>query len=395
MMQGDYEASKAYARQGVDLADRASDLDAKYFALANLGYAEFLHGNLAEAQRIYEDLLSLSGVKEYSPTGRAYGLNNLGEVMMSLGEFERANRLFGEAYTIFKESNQRRGMAFTSNNLASVYVMQAKYTEAYEIYLQAHKINKEIGDRNGMGHSLSALGNAAFYQGNYAEAERYYHESLALRRAMGDKRGIADSLGDLADTALAKLDGSTAEKLYRESLDIRRQIGDVPGEIQVIVWLGMAQHMAGTATVDEIYQSYQQAYAVAEQQDVPFSRLSIQLGLGEAEIYRGNYTEAWQHFRSVLEYALEHRILTLTLVAMSGVAALLSKQGDQIMALEVAALVHDQPRTFMSFRTESSVKKLGEDICCIVSEEAANAAIERGKQRDVYQTVEELLQLEF
>jgi serine/threonine protein kinase/predicted ATPase len=390
MMQGDYESSKEYARFGLKYAKQVDDSSMEFSSLANLGYAEFLQGNYLEARNIYESLHKKAAVVGFSATGQAYGLNNLGEVMQAMGDFETANRLYSEAYALFKAANNRRGTAFTYNNLAGVHVMQGKYEEARAIYEETYRLNKEIGDRSGIGHSLSALGNVAFYLGDYVEARRYYQQSLELRRKMGDRRGVADSLTDLADTDLAEKQYGQAANVYSEALQIRREIGDQQGIVRGMVWLGIAQGMSGVDDA-EVYKLFQDAYELAEQLQNPFSTATVLCGLGEMEFESGKYNEAKERFQEVLRIALKYDLTSLGLFALTGLAAVLEVEGDKEQALEVIALVHRHPRTFITFLTEARVNEMFQRLQTSLDEPVAKDAIQRGENADAEAVAKRML----
>ncbi|MBC8171001.1 MAG: protein kinase [Anaerolineae bacterium] len=391
MMQGEYETAEDYARNAFKLAEERHYAYPRYMSLANLGYAMYLHGNYDDARQIYEQLNNDPDAKDYSSSGRAYGLNNLGEIMQATGEFETANRLYAEAYTMFKATNHRRGMAFTSNNLAGVSTVQGKYEEAQAIYEEAYKLNREIGDRNGIGHSLSALGNVEFYRRNIDGAEYKYRESLAIRRQMGDRRGIADSLHDLGDAALAKHQFIEAEKLYTESLEIRRQISDPTGIVHAMSWLAIAKSMGSEAAQTEAYTLFNEALALSEQISNPYSQATVLIGIGELEFHRGNYAEAQGYFTRVLGAAIDYQVHSVILYLIAAFAALLAAEDEKVRALEMIALVHQQPRTEVTFMTDDRVRSLLQTLQQDLPTEVAEAAILRGQASEVMAVAKALL----
>ncbi|MBC8099566.1 MAG: tetratricopeptide repeat protein, partial [Armatimonadetes bacterium] len=378
---GEYDSAENYAGLGVEYAKRVGNKIAEIYAMANLGYALFLHGNYAEARQIYESMNSPD--LDYAAAGRAYGVNNLGEIMQATGDFEGAHRQFAEAYAMFKSANQRRGMGFTLNNLGGVLTMQGKFDEAKVIYEQAYRINHEIGDRAGLGHSLSALGNVAFYVGDIDEAVRRYTESLMLRRQMGDRRSMADSLLDLGDAALAQEDADGAMQLYSESLAIRRQIGDLYGEVRALVWLGMAQHMSGKVPADEIYALYRYAFELSERLENPFALATVHIAMGEVEIQRGDFAAGWDHYQQAMLGAKQFQLRPLKLVTLIGMAVLLQAHGDGVRALEIAALVKSQPRTMVFFMTDAEIHTIITQQRDQLAPDVFEAALARGVTLDV------------
>jgi len=231
MMLGLYDDSRDLASQALEYArdPKTGVIAPWFFSMGNLGYAEYLRGNLDNAKAIYEETNERALTYNYSPIGLAYGLNNLGEIERELGNLDRAQELFDEAYEIFKRFKNRRGMAFSLNNLGGVLFLVGNIHGAREKFHKSYSLHREVGDLMGTAHSLSLLGNSAVANGEYEEARTYYDEALQIRRGLGSLRGIGESLGDLATVEMNLEDFDRAQELYVEAVQIQNQIGDKQG----------------------------------------------------------------------------------------------------------------------------------------------------------------------
>ena len=295
MMQGDYDKAKYYAKKSIQGLEPGDDFVAYYMGLGNLGYTHYLASELQEARDIYEKLNQPAITDTYSPSGLAYGKNNLGEIVRDMGDFNRAKALFREAFDIFKSTNRKRGMAFTILNLGGVEFMQGDFATARSHYERAYELNWEIGDQYGLAHALSNLGNLASTADEQETAIKKYEDALRIRRNLGDKRGIADSLSDLARTHANIKHFDKAQELIAESLQIRIEIGDRVGQGQAYAGRGIAQLILGE--FDLARADLEKAQVIGEETGYHFIRAQSYVGLGELERMAGHLDKSTSIFQ--------------------------------------------------------------------------------------------------
>lgn len=374
MLQGQLDESAEYARTASQLC--REDLTAYYMAMGNLGYAEYLRGNLEEAKRIYEDINQTAIQDDYSPIGRAYGLNNLGEILRTMGDLGRARTLFEQAYDIFKEYRQQRGMAFTLNNIAGICYVQGEYESAKEMYIKAYQLNREIGDRHGIGHSLSALGNVALNENNLAESRQYFEQSLAMRRELGDMRGIADSLTDLGNVALNDGRYDDAITQYQESLNAYHEIGIKEGTGFAVSGMGIAHWLLNHA--DEAKRLLQEALQLSEEWGNPSVTVRSVVILGQIALKEQDYDMARGYIQRGIRLAHDIKAHLFMLIAVASQGMLEAETGDKVRALELLTLVSRQRLSFaevMRPAIEAYMEALFNDL----SEEHIRDATESSK----------------
>ena len=187
MMQGAYADSIRLAQQARKDAALAEDNGMLYGAIANEGYAEFLQGNNTRAEELYEEALAMDPAY-VSPISRAYGLNNLGEILRALGDADRRGSFLKKPMPYLSPIRIGRGMAFTMNNRGGILFVLSNYVDARKLYQDAYRLHREIGDISRTAHSLSALGNVERLEGEFDQANMCYEESLRLRQNIGDRR---------------------------------------------------------------------------------------------------------------------------------------------------------------------------------------------------------------
>jgi serine/threonine protein kinase/predicted ATPase/Flp pilus assembly protein TadD len=302
MMLGEYDESRANSKEAVEIAPHLGDKEdlIRGNALGNLGYLEFLAGNLNEAKRIYEEMVQNQYTLENSPIGYAFANNNLGEITQAMGDYTQARTLYQVAYDTFKSFRHKRGMAFTSNNLAGVMTIQGRYEDAEELYQKAYRLNKEIGDRGGIGHSLSAMANMALYKRDFETALDCFTQAMNLRRELGDR------------------------------LNYGRNLAEV----------GMMLYMMNR--MDEARPYYEEAEKLADHLNNPMLRSLAYMGVGGIRLFDGDYDEAMRYLREAMSLAAETDFGGMgTMFVIAATAMILAERGMNEKAAQLIGFLEE------------------------------------------------------
>jgi serine/threonine protein kinase/tetratricopeptide (TPR) repeat protein len=389
MMMGDYDKSIENAAKSVESITSKDDRIAYFTGMGNMGYAYYLKGDLRKARELYETVNNDDEVEEYSPSGKAYGRNNLGEILMALGDIKRAQGLFQEAYDIFAHAKQKRGMAFTALNLAGIAFRQADYSKSRELYEEGYALYKDIGDRWGIAQALSNLANVAMSDGKPDVAQQKYQAALTIRRELGEKRGIADSLADLAWVAMTQGEALKSKGLIEESLVIRREIGDKVGEGEALAGLGLGMLFAGE--LKEARKNLEAALKICEETGSAFVRAQVYAGLGQLAEQEGDLDLALQHYKTVLrENNTEDALLSMILWALMGVASIKMKQGDHVAALQMVILILRYPQSYINM-IEENAKRMMNELTAKLDEKTVQTTMTATKSLVLRNFVAELL----
>ena len=204
-----------------------------------------------------------------SPTvGRAGALITAGLASWVLGQFERANDEWAEAYRIAaeleadrelcigafcqglgligfdldtglrwtRESTERsRAVGFTwAQGVASTIdgilnAVAGDLDTAQARYSQALEIQQRIGDEGGAGMSLGGLAQLASGRGDLAGALDLYRQSLAAFEAVGDRAEEARILSEMGWTHLRHDDPALARRYFLDSVQAYTDVASVRG----------------------------------------------------------------------------------------------------------------------------------------------------------------------
>jgi predicted ATPase len=347
---GAYRDESSMLAQAVDLLRRAEPTRENQLALGlALGYlAVSLNwaGLPQAASPLAQEGLSL--VRRLG-TGRVLAL---GHALAFYGgvakDATQARQLLDQGLAIAQEADRPLEVCWILNALGWTALNRGRYNEAEQHWLTFLRIASEIDHRRGQPISLGGLGHAARFRGQYARARAYYAQSLALFRKLGDRGWIARRLNDLGAVTLASGDLEQARARYREALSSSEELTDL----------------------------MQVARALC--------------GLGEVALAAEDIPAARRRCQRVLQVAMADQRANVGREALIPAARLVAHRGEREQAVELVALALCERSSFPGEALHGAEEFLGE-LQSALSPDVYAAAQERGRQRDLWATVEELL----
>jgi len=277
-------------------------------------------------------------------------------IFMSMGgiTYEEANYLESEnfnrkAIQIGKALNNRRSVASSLMYLAGIASQRGQYQEAIEYNHQVLEIWQSIGYKFPAAVTLSNLGILLIRMGNYEEAKERYLEALAINEDIGKQNGIGFSIWGLGDVAFAMGKYEKAKEHYEKTLVIYKNL----------------ENLAGT--------------------NIGF----ILSGLGKVALAMEKEHDAGKLFQEALEIGIGVQSVPLCLNVLLRVSGFLARKEQVECAVEIVSLVANHPQTG-SFIREDAKKKLT-NLEGHLALENFEVAKDRGQERDVQETAEEML----
>lgn len=200
--------------------------------------------------------------------GRSGALRTAGLAWWVLGEFARANELWGESYEEADELNDDHGrctaafclglgllsldldaaLRWTAKSIAQsqatgfawghemalsidgiLRTVAGDLETAHARYSQALDIQRRLGDEEGAGLSLGGLAALAAGQGDLAGALDLYAQALAAFQTIGDRAEEARILDEMAWTSLRRENTADARRSFLDSTRAYADIGSVRG----------------------------------------------------------------------------------------------------------------------------------------------------------------------
>lgn len=252
LQQTQHETALQYAVAALALAQKMDYQPGEANALNVVGVIRFQQGELAQAQGLYEQALTLFralGDRRYvaktlhnlatvydlsgdnaralayfqealaihQATGEvwseALARNSLGFTRLHLRQYQEAEADFTAAETLFMEMNGRWGLAMVWANRCLLAYRQGDLGLAAAWGTRARQEAAALGDRQYQAYAAHRLGNVWAAQGDWAAAQAAYAAALALREAAGQAHLALESRAGLARVALAqgRLDEARAQ----------------------------------------------------------------------------------------------------------------------------------------------------------------------------------------
>jgi predicted ATPase/DNA-binding SARP family transcriptional activator/Tfp pilus assembly protein PilF len=224
-----------------------------------------------------------------------------GALLCWQGPFDEAHYWLHEGLNLLQQHNQELDVAFSELWLGMVAYQQSEYAEAQHWVQAGLAIYERLGNRHGMAWSRDMLGDLAGEQGDYPTARQMLIESVNEFSALGDQASTAWSLNNLGRVLVLMNEQPEARQLFEESLELFRTLSDLHGSSMVL------------------------------------------LNLGELALNAGDFATAEGHFREALDMARQVHTAPPALDALTGLAAVAAQAGEQNRALELVALVLEQP----------------------------------------------------
>lgn len=202
-----------------------------------LGTTHNLMGLPDQARASYETALSLwqqVGI----PAGIADTLSNLGEYLVDMGDYNKANQLLRQSVSLCREDDDRPRLGYSLSRLGYGLSMEQSFAEAEACYQESLEIFREMGHRGNMAVLYIRLGNLCNDPVDYPKAQKYYEMAIYLLREIGNVSTLAAALANLGATVFLLGDHDRAQALLQESLGLLRPTGRLWSIAHALISLG-------------------------------------------------------------------------------------------------------------------------------------------------------------
>jgi tetratricopeptide (TPR) repeat protein len=315
--------------------------------LTSLTWVAQAYGHYSEAVAYLEESLRLQrSLGDY--IGMADTLCAMSVTLAEFGDFEKMAQFVQEHAIILRKLGSPAQLAenliIESVNLCYL----GRFAESARLMEEAMVIQDYLGNRSAVMGIENSLGWVEVNQGLYDQGYENYQASLAIARQLGDLHQVALGLMSLGEMFLIREDYPQARQALTESAALYRQV---------------------------------------QQED----ELSLTLAnLADSESRLGLSVQAKLHLEEALQIAAETGSWQACLQVIGKTALFMASQGEVEQGVEVYALATSYPYLSNSIYWEDCVGKPLADLVTGIPEESRIAAIERGKKRDLHETVKAL-----
>jgi tetratricopeptide (TPR) repeat protein len=282
-------------------------------------------GQLADAERWFQGVIEMA-VEHPDDVDPSASMSELGSLALDRGDLARAERCFADALALLERRGEELRSATIVHQLGITAMLRGDVAVASEHHARAHEIRLRHDDQDGLASSEFQLGSMAYERGDYLAAERHYTASLELEERLGRVAGVAGSLGSLGMVARECGEFDDAEHHFQRALEIFEQLRDQHGIANSHHELGLLARERGQLDVAE--EHCRHARGIFEVLDDQAALGTSHHELATIALERGDLGAAERSYRAALAIndAISHSALGAGNRYMLGVVA--HRRGD-------------------------------------------------------------------
>lgn len=201
----------------------------------------FVRGHLTEGRHRFEAALQAG---EVDPRLRAMALIDVGQLMISHGDFVATREFATEALSIAEAlaDKQLEGRALDTLAWSTAFLDPRA---GQEVFRSAASVLRDARDPMYLADAMNGLGLARLFEGDYAGARTALEEGVAASRHIGNLSLLAIGLGLLGYTLELQGSLARARTCLRESLSTARLLEDRVSEALALYSLGFIEAHRG------------------------------------------------------------------------------------------------------------------------------------------------------
>lgn len=185
-----FENAILYHKSGLEIAEQINDTLEIVKALNNLGTNYRRIGILTEASECHFRALNLiEKMKERTyaiKKSRLIALNGIGNIYLSLGNKDTAEKIFRKSLAGEKELNSALGQAINTANIGSIFESREQYDSAYVYFQQSLSYNQQAQSNLGISLCYNHFGRLHEKKGELNEALTNYHKAYDIMKEKSD-----------------------------------------------------------------------------------------------------------------------------------------------------------------------------------------------------------------
>jgi predicted ATPase/DNA-binding SARP family transcriptional activator len=321
--------------------------------------------------------------------GMARALLRLGATAWYLADYEEADQRFQESLNLSRALGDRRGIVGSLCGAGICAQNLGELERAERLAREGLILARQISAGELIGQAYVVLHSALSGSGRFEEAQSLQKESLARIRDHGDHRAEPGEMILLAVTERHLGLYNDAHMLLETATHLSRESGQQSNEGRCFVELGRLALAEGLD--QEAQERLEQAVAAYQGVGRLWMMGETLATLAYVAHALGQPAQAWEHLYTALWMAAETQYRNTALQSLPAMALLLLDSGAPERAVELYALASRYPYVAHSRWFEDVAGREITAIAETLPPEVVAAAQERGRTRDLWATVEELL----
>jgi DNA-binding winged helix-turn-helix (wHTH) protein/tetratricopeptide (TPR) repeat protein len=326
-------ARQSYAAAGDhnNEARTLNDFAGLYYQLGHIDRAESMY---REALTMFREIGAIDGITTVS--------SNLGDIFLARGNLASAEHALSEALPGYKEMGDRDGEALTLNDLGEVALRRGELDKALRIFDQAKTVAQRVDDKSALAYVLSGSGDVLTDRGDLVAARGSYEEALAIRRQTGEKQTAAETEIALARLAIEEGHAADAETVIRKCKEQFHQ--DQQADDEMAASIVLIDAFLTESKLPEAEFEVGQAKSLAAKSANLLLHLQFEMMSARAEGLAGHFPLASANLERTLKNAHTHQLLGLEFETRLAVVELKKRSGQSVAAHAESLSLEDSAR---------------------------------------------------
>lgn len=354
LTQNNVNSSISYAEQALKLAVNLNYKKGESYALANLGYSNYLKGNTLEAKTYFQSALQNSE-KSRNYFAQAYSNIGLGLINWRAANYKDASSFFNKAIAISEKYGIKEmlGRAYSYSGL--LYWKWSDYKKALELYFKALKIKESINNEFEIGVTLN---NIAYVYNEIKDFDKSITYSLRAKQ-IGEKLKNDFVLGraysNLAISYLGLNKIQEAIDYNKKSLNIKLLNNDKRGI--GFSYIDLGNIYMSVQKYQLALENFHKAYRYMKDANDNYGKALALSKIGQGFLQLGDYENALKNFDLSQNIAVRDKLKAIQAENLMNLSLVNQKQKNYTRAFEYLkkyTLISD------SLKEEQSLAKLSE-----------------------------------
>jgi DNA-binding SARP family transcriptional activator/predicted ATPase len=320
----------------------------------------------------------------------ALSMGNLAIIYHNFGEFEKAERYYQDALVAWRNLGDMRHIAMTLQSFSLILITQGKIQPGLQAARESAQLYRSQGDRASYAYGLSHLGLMCWFGRQWEEADKAYEENIPNLQIIGNRTLLCDDCARWSIIKMFLSQYEAAQAMAQRSMEMAVQLHDVFAQ-------GCCNYVLGGATLAQGQAEQASAFlenAAAFLKQVGFSSdWAWAIGTWSLALNKmGQLKKAQEVLVEALQTGVELHSYPSLSYALPSAAYMLAIDGKVERAVELCGLIDEQAMCGKTPWFEDVVGKSIKEISASLPPKVVEAARERGRNRDLFDTAAELLE---
>lgn len=348
-------------------------------------------GDFTNVLRLYTRLLMITPDTETSARAETY--LRIGQAYLRLSNYPHALDAFEKAQTLAREVNDIRRQVLAVRGIYEVHEIQANYEiAAVHLDTASRLLEKLEGDtteqiEKARAAVLRSRANLASRAGDLDTALHKLEAAMQISQRINDPEGINAAKSSMSRMYYFLDRREEAVKLLHEQMAYYRAVGIRYDAAKALYNIGTIHWSWGQPSEAEKY--LQETIVFARESGEKWDLANDLNTMGYIQTDLASEDKALAYFREAMQIAAQIGANSLLLDILAGIAQLRGRSGDWVTAAEYLGLALHHPSTNLD--VQHTVEPILERVREHLPPAEVEAALARGKQRDLNAVIAELL----